>query len=142
MASEPPEHTPVLATETAGDAGAPVVAAAEPAKAEAAPVEPRPHEVVGLPPVEEYVEESRSLAHLIGDTLVYPLEAIQRGLEGVVILEVTIDQAGAVASAYVVDTSGHRILDDAALDAVFSFVELPEWAGRSELFPVIFRLES
>jgi protein TonB len=49
---------------------------------------------------------------------IYPKNALDQGLEGDVSLSVLIDSAGAVESVSVEKSSGHRILDDAAVRAV------------------------
>jgi protein TonB len=48
----------------------------------------------------------------------YPSEAVQRGLQGEVKVEFTILKDGTVARVKVVDGSGHRILDDAVVEAI------------------------
>lgn len=48
----------------------------------------------------------------------YPIEARRLGLEGRVILRVTVSPAGAAAAVAVRRSSGHRLLDDAAQAAV------------------------
>ena len=70
----------------------------------------------------------------------YPQEAIARGLEGEVLVLIIIDEGGQVSGARVEQSSGHRILDDAALRAVRSLRSLPADAPREALLPVRFRL--
>ncbi|WP_141736415.1 energy transducer TonB [Oligoflexus tunisiensis] len=48
----------------------------------------------------------------------YPSEAVQRGLQGEVKVEFTILKDGTVARVKVIDGSGHRILDDAVVEAI------------------------
>ena len=48
----------------------------------------------------------------------YPPLARRRGLEGSVVLEVLVDEQGAVSELTVQRSSGHRLLDDAALKSV------------------------
>jgi periplasmic protein TonB len=48
----------------------------------------------------------------------YPSEAVQRGLQGEVKVEFTILKDGTVARVKVLDGSGHRILDDAVVEAI------------------------
>jgi protein TonB len=70
----------------------------------------------------------------------YPREAIERGLEGRVVLLLTLDAAGAVAAVEVASGSGHAILDAAAVQAAGRIGALP--GGRRQvLLPVEFRLE-
>lgn len=75
----------------------------------------------------------------------YPAEAVQRGLEGRVILSVTIATSGAVTKVTIAESCGHKSLDRAALDAVRRWRFSPatrggkpvEWTAR---LPIRFRL--
>jgi protein TonB len=49
---------------------------------------------------------------------VYPRQARRQGLEGVVCLDVTVDDHGHVVAVAVATTSGHTVLDAAAREAV------------------------
>ncbi|MEA2083467.1 MAG: energy transducer TonB [Thermodesulfobacteriota bacterium] len=49
---------------------------------------------------------------------VYPRAARRRGLEGMVLLEVLVDRSGRVGNLRIFSSSGHRILDKAALKSV------------------------
>ncbi|NWG30007.1 MAG: TonB family protein [Rhodocyclaceae bacterium] len=70
----------------------------------------------------------------------YPREAIRQGLEGRVVLLLTLDEAGRVERIEVASSSGHALLDDAARRAAARIDRLP--AGRRQaLLPVEFRLE-
>lgn len=70
----------------------------------------------------------------------YPPEAIARGLEGEVLVLIIISESGQVTAARIEQSSGHRLLDDAALNAVRSLRSLPADAPREALLPVRFRL--
>ncbi|MFZ1246251.1 MAG: TonB family protein [Azonexus sp.] len=70
----------------------------------------------------------------------YPAEAIARGLEGEVGILMIIDESGTVSAARVEQSSGHAILDEAALRAVRSLRSLPADAPRQVVLPVRFRL--
>jgi periplasmic protein TonB len=70
----------------------------------------------------------------------YPPEAIARGLEGEVLVLIIISESGQVTAARVEQSSGHHLLDDAALNAVRSLRSLPADAPREALLPVRFRL--
>ncbi|MCF8178377.1 MAG: energy transducer TonB [Sulfuritalea sp.] len=72
--------------------------------------------------------------------LYYPPEAIQRGMEGEVILLLQLAEDGRLVSVSVARSSGHALLDQAALQAARSIGTLPGSPGQS-LFPVTFRLE-
>jgi protein TonB len=49
---------------------------------------------------------------------IYPRSARRRGQEGVVTLEITVSDSGAVTKADVIGSSGHSNLDHAAVSAV------------------------
>jgi len=70
----------------------------------------------------------------------YPREAIERGIEGDVIVLLTLTPNGGVAAAAVATGSGHPILDAAALAAVRGINGLPV-VQRQVLLPVRFRLD-
>jgi protein TonB len=72
--------------------------------------------------------------------LFYPDEAVKRGLEGEVLLLLMLDNAGRVENAEIARSSGHTLLDAAALDAARRIGALPG-NPRQTLFPVSFRLE-
>jgi protein TonB len=106
------------------------------------PAPPRPKER----PVEKKPEPlsdqqlDEALAQL-ADKLLYPPEAIKLGLQGEAVLVLDIAEGGRIAHASVVTTSGHPVLDQAALRAVKQVGALsPMLAGRSILLPVRFRL--
>lgn len=72
--------------------------------------------------------------------LFYPPEAVTRGLEGEVVLLLTLTESGQLASAEIARSSGHALLDQAALEAARSIGALPG-SPRQTLFPVNFRLQ-
>jgi periplasmic protein TonB len=66
----------------------------------------------------------------------YPSEAVQRGLQGEVKVEFTILKDGSVARIKVLDGSGHRILDDAVVEAIHlaaPFTPLPSGMKKERL---------
>jgi protein TonB len=75
----------------------------------------------------------------------YPLEAVRRQLEGVVLLRLHVAETGAVSHVELIESSGHRILDQAAIDSVALWKGEPatRW-GRPissvETLPIRFRL--
>ncbi len=70
----------------------------------------------------------------------YPREAIARGLEGKAVLLLTLAEGGAVAGIEVASSSGHALLDEAALKAAGRIRSLP--GGRRQvLLPVEFQLD-
>lgn len=72
--------------------------------------------------------------------LFYPPEAVALGLEGEVILLLSLSDNGRLVSAAVARSSGHAMLDQAALDAARRIGALPG-SPRQTLFPVSFRLQ-
>ena len=72
--------------------------------------------------------------------LFYPPQAVAMGLEGEVILLLSLAENGQLVSAAVARSSGHALLDQAALDAARHIGTLPG-NPRQTLFPVSFRLQ-
>jgi protein TonB len=72
--------------------------------------------------------------------LFYPPEAVARGIEGEVILLLTLTDSGQLAGVDIARGSGHALLDQAALDAARRIGSLPG-TKRQMLFPVSFRLQ-
>lgn len=72
--------------------------------------------------------------------LFYPPEAIALGLEGEVILLLILSDSGRLVSAAIARSSGHALLDQAALDAAQHIGTLPG-NPRQTFFPVSFRLQ-
>jgi protein TonB len=77
----------------------------------------------------------------------YPYAARRRGIEGKVVIEAVVDRAGTVATAAVVVSSGHRLLDRAALSAVKRWIFHParrrgRAVGATIAIPITFALET
>ena len=70
----------------------------------------------------------------------YPREAIARGLEGDVVVLLILKPSGEVTGAMVATSSGHAILDDAALTAAWRSAACRPGSARF-LLPVQFRLD-
>lgn len=82
----------------------------------------------------------RTLAEL-SQTLFYPPEAVRRGLEGEVVVLLELDATGRIVAASVASSSGHAILDHAAVAAARRLGALgPTLGGKAILLPVRFRL--
>lgn len=73
--------------------------------------------------------------------LYYPPEAVKRGIEGEVRLLITLTADGRIADINVAATSGHPILDNAALKAAYAMGSLSGTEARELILPVIFRLQ-
>jgi protein TonB len=77
----------------------------------------------------------------LSDTLLYPPEAVRRGLEGEVVVLLDLGEGGRILEAAVASGSGHPMLDEAALRAARRLGSLsPTLAGKAILLPVRFRL--
>lgn len=72
--------------------------------------------------------------------LPYPLEAVARGLEGDVMVRIMLDGNGDVVSSQLFRSSGHALLDDAAVAAARGLKGLPDAMAREAVLPVRFRL--
>ena len=72
--------------------------------------------------------------------LLYPPEAIERGLEGEALVLLFLDASGNAVAARLEASSGHALLDDAAVRAARTLRGLPDSAARDVLLPVRFRL--
>lgn len=73
--------------------------------------------------------------------LLYPEEAVVRGLEGEAQVMLFLDAGGNAVAARLEKSSGHPILDEAAVAAARGVRGLPEGGDREVLLPVRFRLD-
>lgn len=71
----------------------------------------------------------------------YPPEAIARGLEGEVRVILVLTEDGSIADVQVAASSGHAILDNAAVKAAWAMGRLPGATVRQMILPVSFRLQ-
>lgn len=103
---------------------------------------------VGNPaPLQKFAgtEASKPVKFIHNPPPVYPASAIARQIEGVVRLELHVNQAGEVDAVRVLRSSGHVMLDRAAVEAVRQWKGKPakQW-GRAiesiEVLPIRFRL--
>jgi len=74
------------------------------------------------------------------DGLFYPEAAIQQGLEGDVLVLLLLDEHGEIVAARVEESSGHPLLDEAAVRAVRRLRALPGDAPMESLLSVSFSL--
>ena len=75
------------------------------------------------------------------DRVLYPPEAFAMGLEGEAILLVELDAQGRIAQVSIGSSSGHAILDEAAIRYVREMGSLgPGLSGQTIAYPVAFRL--
>jgi protein TonB len=76
----------------------------------------------------------------------YPKTARRRGIQGTVVLSVYVDTQGRVANLWVFESSGYRVLDNAALEAVKKWSFEPGRRGETPVamwvnVPVRFELQ-
>jgi protein TonB len=119
---------PVAAPDT------PVVAAtSETVQVSRTPVDAAPEPALA-PVVSEPVTEPRGYAgYLRNPAPDYPVAAQKRGLEGQVVLKVHVLASGQPDSVTVAKTSGHQILDEAALKAVTQWAFAPARRGQTAI---------
>ncbi|MDD5249477.1 MAG: energy transducer TonB [Rhodocyclaceae bacterium] len=139
--SQPPP-TPLQATLLPPPLPAPVLLApAAPQAAVRADPKPKP-----LPPSRPphsgftAVDAARMALRQIAEQPFYPEEAIARGLEGEVLVRLFLDESGNAITARLERSSGHDILDEAAVRAARSVHSLPAGTPGEVLLPVRFRL--
>jgi protein TonB len=118
---------------------APVQTAAEAVSTEAATEAPPPPSLP-LPPRALKGQSLRRAQTVLSEHLFYPPQAVAQGLEGEVILLLTLADSGQLVSASIARSSGHALLDQAALDAARHIGGLPG-NPRQTLFPVKFSLQ-
>ena len=85
-------------------------------------------------------EAARRAGEQLARELLYPPEAIERGQEGEALVLLFLDESGNAVAARLEESSGHALLDDAAVRAARLLRALPSSAPREVLLPVRFRL--
>jgi len=76
----------------------------------------------------------------LNEHLFYPPEAVSRGIEGEVRLIIRLSADGAIDDVSIAASSGHTILDNAAIKAAYAMGKLGG-AARELILPVIFQLQ-
>jgi protein TonB len=129
VTSPRPAAAPVVAADT------PLVAASfDTVQVARAPVEAAPEPVPAAPKAEEPVTEPKGYAgYLRNPAPDYPAAAQKRGLEGKVVLKVHVLASGQPDNVSVAKSSGHQILDDAALKAVTQWAFAPARRGQTAI---------
>lgn len=128
VAPTPPLHLPEQTTPASQPTPVPRPSAARP---------PRP----ALAPKSWAQSVREQLGKLDSAGLFYPAEAIARGLQGEAHVLLIIDEAGNVVATRLEQSSGHAILDEAALSAGRRLKSLPADAPRQTVLPIRFRLK-
>lgn len=118
---------------------APADAIAEAVSTEATP-ETLPPPSTPAPPRTLKGQSLRRAQSALSEHLFYPPQAVAQGLEGEVILLLTLSEGGQLITASIARSSGHALLDQAALDAARRIGALPG-NPRQTLFPVRFSLQ-
>jgi protein TonB len=85
-------------------------------------------------------DAARRAGEQLARELLYPPEAIARGLEGEALVLLFLDASGNAIAARLEQSSGYVLLDDAAVRAARLLRALPDSAPREVLLPVRFRL--
>ena len=137
-AAEPP--TPALAPEPAPLPPQPKLRLPEKVpKASVRPVaEPAAAPAAGIQPLSG--RAAQAAGEQMARALLYPPEAIERGLQGEALVLLFLDESGNAVAARLETSSGYAILDDAAVRAARTLRALPSGAPREALLPVRFRL--
>lgn len=77
----------------------------------------------------------------LSQTQFYPARAVEQGIEGEVRLILKLAADGSVEDVGIAASSGHPILDNAAVKAAYAMGTLTGVAARELILPVIFRLQ-
>jgi len=85
--------------------------------------------------------EVKAAQRKLSEHLYYPPEAVARGLEGEVRLILKLSATGAVEDVNIAASSGHPVLDNAAIKAAYAMGKLTGVTSRELILPVIFRLQ-
>lgn len=85
--------------------------------------------------------EVQAAQRKLSEHLFYPPEAVARGIEGEVRLILKLSAEGAVVDVSIAASSGHTLLDNAAIKAAFAMGRLTGATSRELILPVIFRLQ-
>lgn len=114
---------------------------AEPAEEKPAPPPPKPEPAAPqTKPVKHLANPIAAAQRKIAQHVYYPPEAVAAGLEGEVRLLLTLDASGRIVDADVAASSGHAVLDKAAVRAAWAMGNLEGADKRELILPVVFRL--
>ena len=115
------------------------VQTAESISTEPTPVSPPPPSTAATPKKIAGAALRRAQGAL-SEHLLYPPEAVNRGLEGEVVLLLKLAADGRIVSVEIASSSGHALLDQAAINAAGNIGALPGNPPQT-LLPVSFRLQ-
>lgn len=92
------------------------------------------------PPV-DYSDLLEGLRQRILSERVYPPQARRRGIEGIVHLLISLDPSGRLIEVRVVRSSGHRMLDNAAVSLIKRVLPYEHGLGKPVTFEISIRYE-
>ena len=95
-----------------------------------------PAKAKATPPAKLKAAQKKLAEHLF-----YPEEAVARGLEGEVRLLLVLDADGRVLEAQVASSSGHALLDQAAVRAAYAMGRIGNDGKPQMILPVVFSLQ-
>lgn len=109
---------------------------------EEAPPKPQPKPAApATPPQAVAKREVQAAQRKLSQHVYYPPEAVARGIEGEVRLIVKLSADGEVDDVSIAASSGHPLLDNAAIKAAYAMGRLTGASSRELILPVIFRLQ-
>jgi len=85
--------------------------------------------------------EAQNMQRKLSKHLFYPAEAVERGIEGDVWLILKYSADGEIIDVGIATSSGHSILDNAAVKAAYAMPKDAGAASREVIVPAHFRLE-
>ncbi|TVR31696.1 MAG: TonB family protein [Spirochaetaceae bacterium] len=123
----------VAESESEGDERAPIGGAAAPRDSAVAGDGPAAGPLTNGADVDALVAD---LYRRLQDQLIYPMAARRRNVEGVVTVRIQVESDGSLGSHEVAGSSGHSMLDRAALDSLERVFPISHQAGRPLLITV------
>jgi protein TonB len=101
---------------------------------------PTPRPTPAPRPAKAEKREVQAAQRKIARHTYYPPEAIARNIEGDVRLLLVLGEDGAISDVQIAASSGHAILDNAAIKAAYAMGRLTGVTAREMILPVSFRL--
>ena len=135
---EPPPAEPLLKNTLDEET---VPEAIEPPPPPPKPVEPARKPEPKAAPKNAQKRDLQIAQRKLSEQQFYPPEAIARNIEGEVRLIIRLAENGAVVDVDIAASSGHAILDNAAIRAAYAMGSLAGVTSRELILPVVFRLE-
>jgi periplasmic protein TonB len=102
---------------------------------------PTPRPTPAPRPAKAEKREVQAAQRKIARHTYYPPEAIARNIEGDVRLLLVLGEDGAISDVQIAASSGHAILDNAAIKAAYAMGRLTGVTAREMILPVSFRLQ-